>query len=309
MSRPRRSQSSSVSVDADAPGDRQQVDDRVGRAADRAVDHDRVLERLAWSGSSTSAGPRAPSRRCGGRPCARAPCAASRRRESPRWSAAPCRAPRPSTPSSTRCPSSCSGRPSATCTPRPRAGRTSSSRRSCSISVNFQTCVPEPMSSPRYLPLSIGPPDTPIVGRSQDAAPISSAGVVLSQPISSTTPSNGLARIDSSTSIAAWLRNSIVVGRISVSPRLITGNSSGKPPASRTPALDVLGELAEVRVAGRHLATRCCRCRSPAGRRTGRAGSPGSSSTSGGRSASRSLRPNQDSASAACAWGFLAHGS
>jgi len=75
-----------------------------------------------------------------------------------------------------------------------------------SISVNFHTWVPEPMSSPRNFPLSIGPPDTPIVGRSHEAAPISSAGVVLSQPIISTTPSNGLARIDSSTSIAAWLR-------------------------------------------------------------------------------------------------------
>ena len=71
-----------------------------------------------------------------------------------------------------------------------------------SISVNFQTCVPEPMSSPRNLPFSIGPPETPIVGRSHDAAPISSAGVVLSQPISSTMPSKGFARIDSSTSIA-----------------------------------------------------------------------------------------------------------
>ena len=106
-----------------------------------------------------------------------------------------------------------------------------------SISVNFHTCVPEPMSSPRYLPLSIGPPETPMVGRSHDAAPISSAGVVLSQPISSTTPSNGLARIDSSTSIDVWLRKSIVVGRISVSPRLITGNSIGKPPSSHTPRL------------------------------------------------------------------------
>ncbi len=105
-----------------------------------------------------------------------------------------------------------------------------------SISVNFHTCVPEPMSSPRNLPFSIGPPERPIVGRSTEAAPISSAGVVLSQPIISTTPSNGLARIDSSTSIAVWLRNSIVVGRISVSPRLITGNSMGKPPASRMPS-------------------------------------------------------------------------
>ena len=45
-----------------------------------------------------------------------------------------------------------------------------------------------------------------MVGRSQLAAPISSAGVVLSQPTSSTTPSIGLPRIDSSTSIEARLR-------------------------------------------------------------------------------------------------------
>ena len=69
-----------------------------------------------------------------------------------------------------------------------------------------QTLVPEPMSVPRYLPESIGPPETAIVGRSTLAAPISSDGVVLSQPTSSTTPSIGLARIDSSTSMLARLR-------------------------------------------------------------------------------------------------------
>ena len=47
---------------------------------------------------------------------------------------------------------------------------------------------------------------TAIVGRSTDAAPISSDGVVLSQPTSSTVPSTGLARSDSSTSIEARLR-------------------------------------------------------------------------------------------------------
>ncbi len=99
-------------------------------------------------------------------------------------------------------------------------------------SLNDHTLVPDPMSWPRNLPLSMGPPETPIVGRSQLAAPMRSAGVVLSQPISSTTPSIGFARIDSSTSMLTRLRNSMVVGRISVSPRLITGNSSGKPPAS-----------------------------------------------------------------------------
>src|SRR3546814_943120 len=79
----------------------------------------------------------------------------------------------------------------------------------------------------------MGPPDTPIVGRSHDDAPISRDGVVLSQPISSTTPSSGLPRIDSSTSMLARLRNSMAVGRSRVSPSDMTGNSSGKPPASQ----------------------------------------------------------------------------
>ena len=56
-------------------------------------------------------------------------------------------------------------------------------------SLNRQTSVPDPMVSPRKRPLSIGPEDTTIVGRSTDAAPINWAGVVLSQPPSSTTPS------------------------------------------------------------------------------------------------------------------------
>jgi hypothetical protein len=74
-----------------------------------------------------------------------------------------------------------------------------------------------------------------MVGRSQEAAPISSAGVVLSHPISSTTPSIGLPRIDSSTSMLARLRKSMAVGRNRTSPNDSTGNSSGKPPASHTP--------------------------------------------------------------------------
>src|ERR1043165_2452689 len=59
------------------------------------------------------------------------------------------------------------------------------------------------MSWPRYLPESIGPPETKIVGRSTLAAPIRIEGVVLSQPPSSTTPSSGLPRLDSSASLAA----------------------------------------------------------------------------------------------------------
>ena len=103
------------------------------------------------------------------------------------------------------------------------------------ISDICHTPVPEPMSLPRNLPLSIGPPEMPMLGRSQLAAPMSSEGVVLSQPMSSTTPSIGLPRMLSSTSMLARLRNSMAVGRSWVSPSDITGNSSGKPPASYTP--------------------------------------------------------------------------
>ena len=101
--------------------------------------------------------------------------------------------------------------------------------------MNFHTEVPEPMSCPRNLPLSIGPPDTTSVGMSTLAAPIMVEGVVLSQPQSNTTPSIGLPRIDSSASMLARLRNSMAVGLSSVSPSDIIGNSNGKPPASYTP--------------------------------------------------------------------------
>ena len=95
--------------------------------------------------------------------------------------------------------------------------------------------VPEPMSRPWNFPESMGPPETPMLGRSHDAAPMSREGVVLSQPMSRTTPSMGLPRMDSSTSMLARLRKNIAVGRSWVSPSDMTGNSSGKPPASQTP--------------------------------------------------------------------------
>ena len=95
----------------------------------------------------------------------------------------------------------------------------------------------DPNSSPRQFPFSCGPPVTSIAGTSALAAPISNAGVVLSQPPSSTTPSSGFALIDSSTSMLIRLRNSIVVGRILYSPSDITGNSIGNPPACHTPRL------------------------------------------------------------------------
>jgi hypothetical protein len=48
-----------------------------------------------------------------------------------------------------------------------------------------------------------------MVGKSQLAAPIKSAGVVLSQPTNSTTPSSGLARMDSLDKINALGSNFI----------------------------------------------------------------------------------------------------
>ena len=92
-----------------------------------------------------------------------------------------------------------------------------------------------PIGRPRKRPLSRGPAETTIVGRSALAAPMSRAGVVLSQPTRSTTPSSGLPRIDSSTSMAARFRNSMALGRSVSSPRDMAGNSSGTPPASQTP--------------------------------------------------------------------------
>ena len=55
----------------------------------------------------------------------------------------------------------------------------------------FQVSDPEPSVLPFQLPRSMGPAGTNSVGRSIDTAPISKAGVVLSQPPISTQPSAG----------------------------------------------------------------------------------------------------------------------
>src|SRR5215469_11030492 len=70
----------------------------------------------------------------------------------------------------------------------------------------FQVSELEPSVTPFQLPLSIGPTGRKIVGKSIEIAPISSAGVVLSQPPISTTPSAGYERNVSSASIARKLR-------------------------------------------------------------------------------------------------------
>ena len=55
----------------------------------------------------------------------------------------------------------------------------------------FQMMVPEPTRSPLYQPLSIGPTESAMAGMSTVAAAIRHAGVVLSHPMVSTTPSSG----------------------------------------------------------------------------------------------------------------------
>ena len=55
----------------------------------------------------------------------------------------------------------------------------------------FQMIVPEPVRMPLNQPFSIGPPDSTIAGMSTVAAAMICAGVVLSQPVVSTTPSIG----------------------------------------------------------------------------------------------------------------------
>ena len=84
-----------------------------------------------------------------------------------------------------------------------------------------------------------------------------SDGVVLSQPTSSTQPSIGWPRIASSTASAARLRNIIAVGRKVLSDAENTGTSTGKPPASQTPRLHLLGEFAQMRRCTASVPTRC----------------------------------------------------
>lgn len=58
-------------------------------------------------------------------------------------------------------------------------------------SQNRHMSVPDASFSPRQFPRSIGPAGTNTVGSPAEAAPISNAGVVLSQPPISTQPSTG----------------------------------------------------------------------------------------------------------------------
>src|SRR5215472_13552319 len=66
-----------------------------------------------------------------------------------------------------------------------------SMRPAASSSRAFHTAMPEPQRSPFHQPLSIGPPQSTIAGVFTVAAAMIAAGVVLSHPVVSTTPSSG----------------------------------------------------------------------------------------------------------------------
>ena len=95
--------------------------------------------------------------------------------------------------------------------------------------------VHAPSRSPCQGLASIGPVTSWTAGRSAEAAPISCAGTVLSQPPISTTASMGCARIISSMSIDIRLRNIRLVGLRNISPSEMVGKSSGSAPPASTP--------------------------------------------------------------------------
>ena len=92
-----------------------------------------------------------------------------------------------------------------------------------------------PSRWPRWRPVIIGPTASWIAGTFADAAPISCAGMVLSQPPISTTASIGCARTISSVSIAIRLRNIMLVGCRKISPSDVVGKARGRAPAASTP--------------------------------------------------------------------------
>ena len=95
--------------------------------------------------------------------------------------------------------------------------------------------MPDMSATEKDSPRSMGPDGMKIAGMFMLVAPMSSAGVVLSQPPISTAPSTGYERSNSSVSIASRLRYIMVDGFMKGSDNVIAGISSGKPPACQTP--------------------------------------------------------------------------
>ena len=96
--------------------------------------------------------------------------------------------------------------------------------------------VPVPTLLPLYTGAGLAPAVNIIAGKLALAAPISAPGTLLSQFAISTTPSIGYERKYSSISIDNKFRYNIAEGFIMSSPRLMTGKTTGNPPASVMPA-------------------------------------------------------------------------
>ena len=171
------SKSSSVSSTPTAARHRDQMDDRVRRAAERQHGGDRVVERRRRQDvatSFTSSHTISTIRRPGVRRHPRVPRVGGRDRRRARAASRP--APPPRSSSSTPCPSSCSARASGRCrsrSPASPAAVIAPARRSAQY---FQMSEPDPSVLPPQFPRSIGPAGMKIAGRSIAAAPISSAG-------------------------------------------------------------------------------------------------------------------------------------
>ncbi len=233
--------------------DREQVQHRVGRSADRAVHADRVLERRACQDLRDPHVVLDELARCGGRPGAPARSGGNRPPESRRCPAASGRAPRPSIAIVDAVPMTLH-------VPVDRDMHDSACMNSFTLIMPAAHFLAEPPDVGARA--EIGAAELAVehraaghtrAGRSQLAAPMMSDGVVLSQPHSSTTPSIGLPRIDSSTSMAGEIaeehRGRAQARLAERHHRELERQPAGFPDA----ALHVLGQLPEVAVARRQL--------------------------------------------------------
>ena len=222
-----------IERDAGAPGHRDQVDDRIGRSAERHGGGDGVVERL---------GRHDVARRqvfphhlddAAARGRGHARMRRSRPRESTTRRAASSPAPRPPPPSSRPCPSSCTCRTSARCRPPSRATRSRRSRRRASRpSTSRRRCRCRASGRASCRAASARPARRSPAGSSL-VAPISSAGTVLSQPPSRTTPSAGLAR---SSFLGLHRQQVAIEHRRRLHERLAEREERASPSGSRRPA-------------------------------------------------------------------------
>ena len=113
--------------------------------------------------------------------------------------------------------------------------------------------VPEPVRSPWLQPLSIGPTLSEIAGMLTVAAAIRQAGMVLSQPVSSTTPSSGVAveHLDERQigEVAVEAGGRALAGLLDRMARELEADAAGR----RDALAHALRELEVVAVAGREV--------------------------------------------------------